>query len=218
MDCWRRLQSVARLLLYIIPQWLTLPRIIKNWNTGEVIMNKIKLYIATAAFSLLVLGLPTIASAQWGNTGNYPNNRGNNNNYYNLENTADNLKNRSKSFERNLDRALDNSRFDDRNLEKRLNDLAQDFRKAADSFEKSYGRGRNMNGGSADAQRMLNIGSQLGSILRNGRLDGNVQNEWYAIDNDLRVVANAYGYSYNNNNRNNNRNNRNNRGRNNRGW
>jgi hypothetical protein len=80
-------------------------------------MTRIKTYLAVAAFSLLVLGLPAIASAQWRdrdddyNRGGYGNGGygnggyGNNNYYGNIRSTVQNLKIRAKNFERLTDQS-----------------------------------------------------------------------------------------------------------------
>jgi hypothetical protein len=166
-------------------------------------MNRFKNLFAVFAFSLIVLALPTIASAQWrdrdrdddyNRSGRY--NR-------NLESTIKNLKNRSRDFSRRLDRELDRSRYDDRNREDRLNDLAEDFRNATARLDSEYdGRG-DYRDSQDEARRVLQLGQQLSNALNRSRLSYNVQGEWNRIQQDLNVLANAYGY--------NNRNNRNNR-------
>ena len=63
-------------------------------------MNRFRNLIAVFAFSLLILGLPAIASAQWRNDRNNRNDDYNRNGNYNrnLNSTVKNLKNRRKSF------------------------------------------------------------------------------------------------------------------------
>lgn len=124
-------------------------------------MNKIKNIIALSAFSLMVLTLPSIASAQWGgNNGGYnPNGGYNNSGRYggNLENVADRLKERSKDFERQVDREFrnngrnNNGRYGNSGIlgtilggggvynrgygNDNIKRLAEDFRRAANDFE-----------------------------------------------------------------------------------
>jgi hypothetical protein len=186
-------------------------------------MNRFKNIIALFAFSLLVLALPTIASAQWrdrdrdddNDDGYYRNDDYRNGRYNrNIGSTVKNLKNQSKRFEKTLDRELDNSRYDDRNREDNLNNLAERFKEAADDLEDNYDNGRN-NRSQNEARIVLDLGSQLGRAISRSRLNYNVQNDWYSIEQNLRIIADAYGYNYNNrNNRRNNRNNRNGNG----GW
>jgi len=188
-------------------------------------MNSIKKYLSIAAFSLLVLGLPAIASAQYGNGGYYPNGGygnggyGNNGYYGNIRSTVQNLKMQAQNFERLTDRngRYGNNgggwgRYDNNDLE----DLADRFAKATDRLEDKYGRGRNLDNSADEARRVLDIASQIDQSMYRSRSDYAAQNVWDQIRNDLQIVANTYGYNYYNNG---NRNNRNNRGsRNNGNW
>jgi len=192
-------------------------------------MNSFRNLIGIFAFALLILSLPAVASAQWRNddddddyyrnerrdnrrNGGYNNNGRNNRN---LQATIKNLKNHSKDFEKRLDRELDRSRYNDRRREDRLNDLAGDFYKAAKDLDDEYDNRGDLQKSYDEAQRVLQLGNQLDRALQRTRLDGNLQNDWNRIRQDLNVLANAY----NNNNNNNNRNNRRNRqGNNNGDW
>lgn len=166
-------------------------------------MNRFKNLFAVFAFSLLVLALPTIASAQWRDRDRDDDYNRNGRYNRNLESTIKNLKNRSRDFERRLDRELDRSRYDDRNREDRLNSLADDFRRATARLDNEYDNRRDYRNSEDEARRVLQIGQQLGNALYRSRLSYNVQGEWNRIQQDLNILANAYGY--------NNRNNRNNR-------
>jgi hypothetical protein len=167
-------------------------------------MNSIKKLMAVFAFSLLILGLPSFASAQWGNRDRdddyYGRNRGGYNNGY-LRSAVQRLRNNSREFARRLDRELDNSRYNDRNREDRINQIARDFERAADRLENRFGNGRNMNNSANEAQQVLNLGLQLERALSRSRLNYNVQNDWNTIRQDLRTIADAYGYNTNNRNR-----------------
>ena len=173
-------------------------------------MNRFKNLIAVFAFSLMVLALPSIASAQWRD------NRRNDDDYNrsgrynrNLESTIKNLKNRSREFARRLDRELDRSRYDNRNREDRINNLAEDFQRAAKRLDDRYDNRRDYNSSYDEARRVIQLGQQLDSVLYRARLSYNVQGDWNRIRQDLDILADAYGY--------NNRNNRNDR-RNSGGW
>ena len=165
-------------------------------------MNRFKNLFAVFAFSLLVLALPTIASAQWRDRDD--NDSYNRNGRYNrnLESTIKNLKNRSREFTRRLDRDLDRGRYDDSRREDRLNNLAEDFRRAAERLDDEYDGRRDYNDSYNEAQRVLQIGRQLDNALSRSRMNYNVRNDWNRIQRDLDVLANAYGYD-NRNNRNN---------------
>jgi hypothetical protein len=185
----------------------------KEFFEEKIIMNRFKNLLAGFAFTLLILGLPTLAAAQWRDNDDYNRNRDrdyrNDRNYNrgNLRSAINRLANRAENFERRLDRELDRSRYDDRNREDRLNRLANDFTRAAERLEDRFDDGRNMNNSSDEAQRVLQLGRQLENALNRSRIGGNARNEWYSIQQDLNTIANAYGY-----------NNRNRRGGNNRDW
>ena len=161
-------------------------------------MNRIKNLITVFAFSLLVFALPTVASAQWRNSGGY----GNGNYNRNLNATVKNLKNRSKQFTRNLDRELDQSRYDDRRREDKLNQLAQQFKDATEDLDREYDDRGDYNDSADEARRVLQIGSQIDRALSRARLSYNVQNQWNQIRQDLQVLSNAFGNgNYDNRNR-----------------
>ena len=161
-------------------------------------MNRFRNLIAVFAFSLLILGLPAVASAQWRNDDDYYRNGRNNRN---LQATINNLKNRSKQFERQLDRELDRSRYDDRNREDRLNQLAEDFRNATENLDDAYDNDRDYNNSYDEARRVLDLGSQLDRRLSRARLSNNLDRDWDRIRQDLRILADAYNSNYNNRNR-----------------
>ncbi len=163
------------------------------------------------ALSLIVLALPAVASAQsrdrdrdddyYGrNDDNYRNRRYNRN----IRGTIQNLKNRARNFERRLDRIDDrrDDRYNRRDRYDNLEQLADRFARATNNLADEYGNGRNMNESRDEARRVLDIGSQIESVLYNSRFNRNASNEWNQISYDLRVLSDAYGLSYNNGNRN----------------
>lgn len=168
-------------------------------------MNKISKLLAISAFSLMVLALPSVTSAQW-----YPRQQGP---YYgnqgrDLRGVADQLKHRSRQFELRVDDYVDNGyrrggyggyggygnqgRYGDD-----LKQLAGDFRRAADNFEDDYGRGRDIRNSEGAARRLLDTGSRLDNALRYSRVDGRLMGEWNSMRGQLNLIANAYGYNYN---------------------
>jgi hypothetical protein len=187
----------------------------------EKTMNRIKNLIALGAFSLLVLSLPVIAMAQYngqydpyGRNGGYNNGGYGNNGYYgDIRSTLRDLKDRSKNLKHDIDHQNNGNYggyyggYDNRYLK----DLANEFKKAADRLEDHYRIGRDQYKSSDDARRVLDLGSQLEQQMYQGNSNGYLGGEWNQINNDLRVVANTYGYNYNGNgNYRNNRGNRNN--------
>ena len=66
-------------------------------------MNRVRNLVGIFAFSLLILGLPLAASAQY-RTNRNDDYYGNGRNNRNLQSTIRNLKNRANQFERRIDR------------------------------------------------------------------------------------------------------------------
>lgn len=161
-------------------------------------MNRFRNLIAVFAFSLLILGLPAMASAQYRNDRNNDDYYGNNRNNRNLNSTIRNLKNRANQFERRVDRELDRSRYNERNREDRINQLAVDFANATERLDREYDNSRDYNNSYDEVQRVLQLGNQLDRAVSRARI-GNIQNDWYRIQQDLNILANAYNTNYNNN-------------------
>jgi|SRR5690606_5162788 len=184
-------------------------------------MRKLGNIALLSALSLLVLCLPAVASAQWGGYGR----NGNNGGYYggNIKGTVQSLRYNASNFEKMTDSYAD--RNDGRwrgNSADRIEDLADDFSKAAKKLEDKYGNGRNLNNSRSAAQNVMNLASRIDQVLNRGGAQ-QLYGMWSQIRRDLNVIAGAYGMGYYdrgtvrrpNDNRNNRRN-RNNRNRNNR--
>ena len=165
------------------------------------------------ALSLIVLALPAVSSAQrrdrdrdddyYGRNDDYGNARYNRN----IRGTIQNLKNRARNFERRLDRIDDrrDDRYNGRDRYDNLEELADRFARATNNLADEYGEGRNLNNSRDEARRVLDIGSQIESVLYRSRAR-NGANDWNQISQDLRILADTYGLNYNNNgNRNRNR-------------
>jgi hypothetical protein len=164
-------------------------------------MNRLKSLLILSVFSLLLLGSPSAASAQWRNDDDsYGRNRNGNYGNRNMRSVLDRLKENSREFVNRLDRELDNSRYNGRNREDRINQIARDFRNATDRLENRFDdRG---NRGYNEAQDVLRLGNQLENAISRSRLSNRMQNQWNSIRQDLNAVANYYGYNNRNNNRN----------------
>ena len=164
-------------------------------------MNRLRNVIAISAFSLLILALPSIASAQYRNDDYYGNGRYDNSRYGNIRGTVQSLKNKARSLEQRSDRIDD--RRNDRygrygNNSGNLEQLTDRFRKATDDLADAYGRGRNLNNSADEARRVLDLGSQIDYEISRSRGSRNLQGQWAGIRNDLRIVAQAYNMNYNN--------------------
>lgn len=110
-----------------------------------------------------------------------------------LRDTARRLSDRSRSFQRNLDRDLDRSRHDDTRREDNINDAARDFRSAAERFRNEAGDSRDLHRSRGEAQQLLQSAARVERSLRRLRLDSRTGNDWAQIRSDLRTVADIYG-------------------------
>ena len=164
-------------------------------------MNRLRNFIAISAFSLLVLALPSMASAQYRNDDYYGN--GNNSRYGDIRGTIQSLKNKARNLEQRSDRIDDrNVRWDPRNngnSSRNLEQLTDRFRNATNDLAGAYGRGRNLNNSADEARRVLDLASQIDMEIGRSRGSRNLQNQWSNIRGDLRVIAQTYGLRYNGN-------------------
>jgi hypothetical protein len=173
-------------------------------------MKRFTIIAAIFAFAVVLLALPSIASAQrrdrdrdddyYGRDDNYRNSRYNRN----IRGTLQNLKNKARNFERRTDRLDDrrNDRYGRRDRYDNLEELADRFAKATDKLADEYGNGRNLNGSRDEARRVLDIGSQIDQAMYRSGGNRNLANEWNRISYDLRILADTYGMNYSNRGRN----------------
>ncbi len=183
-------------------------------------MKRINNLIAISAFSFLVLCLPGIASAQYGGqtdpysrNGGYNNGRYGNGQYGDMRSIVGNLKNHASLFQRQLDRDLDNSRYNGTRREDEINQLAKDFKNAVNRLKSNNSYNNNQ---SNEINRVLNLGSQIDRTIGRNRIGSNANTIWYQVRQDLNALSSSTGY-YDRNDRNNrgNRNGRNGNSRNN---
>lgn len=172
-------------------------------------MNRVKNLITITAFSLLVLCLPAIASAQYGNrndpynrnggynNGGYGNGGYNNGQYDDMRSIVRDLKSQTRELQRHLDRDLDNSRYNGSRREDQLNAMAKQFRTAVNRLSESN-NGPNDN----DVRRVVDLGWQLDRNFSRSGLDYHIEEIWSNIQNDLRALDGSSRYN-NGNNRNN---------------
>ena len=153
-------------------------------------------FFAAALFALLLL--PSEANAQWGQGRDRHDDYGRRNGRLSdydrraLREVARRIDDRSESFQRNVDRAIDRSRIDDTPREDKINDRVRDFRRAAARFRDRAGDSDNLNNSRGEAQHLLNSAANIDRLMRRVRLDGRAQSDWSQIRADLRTVANFY--------------------------
>ncbi len=176
-------------------------------------MKSIKNWLALGAFSLLVLGIPAVASAQWNGGQNDPYGRnndpygrnndpyGNNGNYGNSSNIIRSLKSKTRDFQRQLDRDLDRSRYNGSRREDQINEVAKRFRDAVYDLDNndynSNNRGRYDNRNDQEMRRVFDLASQIERSIGRADVSYNTRNLWSSIRNDLQVISRGYN-TYNN--------------------
>lgn len=169
-------------------------------------MNRIKTLVGIFAFSLMLLALPSVASAQWRDRDRDRDDYGRGNyGYRDVRIQINNLKNRGRTFERLAERYDDrrdnrgrwgNIRYGGGNLES----LASSFRSAVNELGDAYGRGRNLNNSRDEAQRLMSLARQIDNEMRGSRLGNDIRYEWNEMSKDLGVIADAYGWRFNSRN------------------
>ncbi len=163
---------------------------------------------AIFAIAMIALCLPALAAAQGSydpyggygrdNRNNSRDDRRDNDRYdqRRLRDSVKRLQDLSGDFERHLDSALDHSRYDSSRREDRINDVAKEFRNAARRLKDRADDGRNLNRSSGEARTVLQLGSRLNSFMERNQLDGRVESDWSRIHQELRLIANAYGFNW----------------------
>jgi len=176
--------------------------------------------ISILGAAILALCLPALAAAQGGY--GYPDYGRQNGTYgrYDQRYVRDSihrLDRLAKDFERDLGRALNNSRINGSRNEDYLNAQARDFRRAVGDLKSRFGNGNDLYRSRNEAQRVMQEAQQFSQLGRSRTMDGRVASDWSQIQQELRVISNAYGIGYNNGGYypNNGRNDRNNQNRNN---
>lgn len=170
--------------------------------------NRRRLIMNVVAAALIALFLPALAAAQgnydpWGRDRRDNRRNDDNGRYSNrydsrtLRDAARRLDDRSGDFQRHLDTALDRSRIDGTRREDRINEIASEFRNAASALRNSVGDGRNINRSSDEARRVLQLGSRIDQFIGRQRLNNRAESDWSQIRQDLRVIADIFGFNFN---------------------
>jgi len=179
--------------------------LIKLIKVEKPMMN-IKRFIAGSAFALIVLGLPAIASAQYGGydpqarNGQYGT-YGQYGNYGDMRSTIRDLKNRARDFQRQLDRDLDRSRYNGSRREDQMNDLARRFKDAVDRLDNNDFNGRNggyygngsYNRSDNDVRRVFDEASQIERTIGRSGVSYQSQAIWSGVRNDLQMLSRNSG-------------------------
>ncbi len=111
-----------------------------------------------------------------------------------LRDLARRINERSRDFERSVDRLLDNSRVNGTRREDHINDDVRNFRRAAERFRDRAGEGNTLNASAGEARQLLDTAAHVGTYLNRLRFGGRVRSDWMQIRADLRTVADIYGF------------------------
>jgi hypothetical protein len=162
--------------------------------------NRRTLSFSIFAAAILALCLPVLAVAQGGyGYPDYGRNRNGNYGRYDeryVKDSIQRLDRLSRDFERDLDRALDHSRVDGTRREDQINTQGHDFRRAVSNLKSNFGNGRDLNRSRDEAQRVLQEARQFENVGRMRNIDNRVASEWSQIQQELNVIADAYGLGY----------------------
>jgi opacity protein-like surface antigen len=161
--------------------------------------NRHTLKFSIFAAAALALCLPALAAAQWDRypDDRYPNRNGGYGRYDDryVKDSVKRLDRLAKDFERDMDRALDQSRVDGTRREDQINSVVHDFRRAAGDLKSRVGNGRDLNRSYNEAQRVLSLADQL-DRFGTRRLDSRTASEWSQIQGELRNISDIYGLGY----------------------
>ena len=161
--------------------------------------NRRTLRFSIFAAAIMALCLPMLAVAQGGyGYPDYGRNRNDNYGRYDnryLRDSIHRLDRLSKDFERDVDRALDRSRADGTRREDQINMRADRFRRAVSNLRSAFNNGRDLSRSRDEAQRVLQEAQQFDRLGRRV-MDNRVASEWAQIQQELRVISNAYGLGY----------------------
>jgi hypothetical protein len=139
----------------------------------------------------------TVAEAQWRDRNNdrredRRNNRWGNTNKRAIENLVRRVEDRTDSFVRQFDRALDNSRADGTRREDRLNELASELERATNQLRREFDRSDSLQENRDEVERCISIASRIDRAVSRGRIGNGVQNTWRNLRNELNALARAY--------------------------
>ena len=164
-------------------------------------MRRINFFITISAFSLLMLCLTGVASAQYdpySRNGGYNNGAYGNGSYRvnrDMRSVVGDLKRRAGQFQREIDQELDHSRYNGTRREDQVNQLAREFKNAANRLNS------NVYSDQGDLDRVLELGFQIDRTMGRGRVGYRAQGVWSGIRADLdllRIAARDNGRFRNN--------------------
>ena len=104
------------------------------------------------------------------------------------------VENRTDTFKRNMEVALDRSPVNNTNQEDRIADFIRDFETATDSLRRQFDSRQAV---SSEVNEVLNRATYIDRFMRRHRLASNVETEWTRLRGDLNTLAMYYGTTWN---------------------
>ena len=104
------------------------------------------------------------------------------------------IDNRAASFRGSIAAALNDSRYDGRNREDRLNNLVQNFDAATTRLRSNFNSRQST---TADVQEVLNTAARIDRFMQRNQLDTRAENEWSLLRTDLNTLASYYNVAWN---------------------
>ncbi len=100
-------------------------------------------------------------------------------------------------FRASIDRGLDRSRYDGTRAEDNINNFIRDFEASTDQLRSRFNGNTSVDD---DVLGVLQRAASIDRFMRDNRLPMRATNDWTLVRNDLNLLADAYGVSWNWNN------------------
>jgi len=107
----------------------------------------------------------------------------------NMRNLISRIENRTDTFIRSLENALDRSSLNNTAREDEVNGLVADFETATDNLRSRFEARQST---AADVREVLNRAAFINSFMVNNRLTGRSEQDWRLLQTDLDALARAY--------------------------
>jgi hypothetical protein len=102
------------------------------------------------------------------------------------------VEDRSDVFVRIFDRALDRSRLDNTRREDRLNERALDLERQLNIVRQEFESTQNHQAVRSHIARALSIAEGINTVVRNRRLDPQVERQWMLLRSEMNRLAQVY--------------------------
>jgi len=104
------------------------------------------------------------------------------------------IETKTDSFRRQMDAALNQSRYNNSNSEDSINSYIADFENSTNTLSDNF---NSRNSVSNDVYSVLQKASTIDNFMRTNRLNQSVQNQWSSLRTDLSTLANYYSVAWN---------------------